>query len=75
MNVIGMGEDGAEDSSNVQFDKDGNPIYQYIWEGKKRSEEDYLKNLNQIYDTSKAIFGYDWENLYEAEELIAQLKK
>ena len=75
MNVIGMGEYGAEDNSNVQFDKDGNPIYQYIWEGKKMSEEDYLKNLNQIYDTSKAIFGYDWENLYEAEELIAQLKK
>lgn len=75
MNVIGMGEYGAEDNSNVQFDKDGNPIYQYIWEGEKMSEEDYLKNLNQIYDTSKATFGYDWEDLYEAEELINYLKK
>ena len=64
---------GAEDNSNVQFDKNGEPIYQYEWNGKKVTKDEYAKELNAVYDQSKAVRCYDWNQLYSAEELIAEL--
>ena len=66
---------GAEDNSNVQFDENGEPIYQYEWNGKQVTKEEYAEELNAVYDQSKAVRGYDWNQLYSAEELITELSR
>lgn len=66
---------GAEDNSNVQFDESGDPIYRYEWNGKQVTKEEYAKELNAVYDQSKAVPGYNWNELYSAEELIAELSR
>ena len=66
---------GAEDNSNVQYDKNGEPIYQYEWNGKQVTKEEYAKALNAVYDQSKAVRCYDWNQLYSAEELIRELSR
>lgn len=64
---------GAEDNSNVQFDENGERIYQYEWNGKRVTKEEYAKELQAVYDESKAKDCYDWRELYSAEELIQEL--
>lgn len=59
---------GAEDNSRVQFDEEGNPIYQYEWNGTKMSEEEYQEALSGAYDFSKAV-SYDFDDLYSPDEI------
>ncbi|MCH5339376.1 MAG: hypothetical protein J1E03_11385 [Acetatifactor sp.] len=66
---------GAEDNSNVQFDENGERIYKYEWNGKQVTKEEYAKELNAVYDQSKAIPCYNWNELYSAEKLIAELSR
>lgn len=66
---------GAEDNSNVQFDENGERIYQYQWNGNQVTKDEYAKELNAVYDQSKAVPCYNWNELYSAEELIAELSK
>lgn len=70
MTLIAEGYYGAEDNSNVQFDDEGEPIYQYEWNGKDMSKAEYEKSLNEVYDTSKAEDGYFWEEWYSVDEMI-----
>ena len=46
---ITEGEYGAEDNTKVQYDKEGWPIYQYNWEGKRVTEKEYKKALKRVY--------------------------
>ena len=61
------GEYGAEDNSRVQYDSNGEPIYQYYWNGVQvSSEAEYENLLNQVYDAAQAIDLYegavfDWD--------------
>ena len=66
---------GAEDNSNVRFDENGEPIYQYKWNGKQVTKDEYAEGLNAAYDQSKAQPGYVWNQLYSAEELIRELSR
>lgn len=66
---------GAEDNTNVQFDENGERIYRYEWNGKQVTKDEYAKALNAVYDQSKATVGYNWGELYSAEELIAELSR
>ncbi len=66
--LIAEGYYGAEDNSRVQFDDEGNPIYQYEWEGAKVNEEEYQESLRKVYDFSKAV-SYDFNNLYSLDEI------
>ena len=66
---------GAEDNTNVQFDENGEPIYRYEWNGKQVTKGEYAEELNAVYDLSKAKPCYDWNQLYSAEELIAELSR
>ncbi len=68
LTLIASGYYGAEDNSNVQFDDNGDPIYQYEWEGTPMSRSDYQKELSQTYDSSQAT-TYDYEHLFTLEEL------
>ena len=66
---------GAEDNSNVQFDEKGERIYRYEWNGKQVTKDEYAKELNAVYDQSKAVPCYDWYELYSAEEMITELTR
>ncbi|WP_049962524.1 tetratricopeptide repeat protein [Oribacterium sp. FC2011] len=58
--LLHEGEYGAADNAQLVFDSDGNPIYNYYWDGTEvNSEEEYMSLLNSIYDTQQAISPYD----------------
>ncbi len=65
---VASGYYGAEDNSNVQFDGEGNPVYQYEWNGVKMSREEYQKELSRVYDESKAV-TYNYDGLHSLEEM------
>lgn len=71
---VAAGYYGAEDNSNVQYDENGEPVYQYEWNGKNVSKAEYTQSLNAVYDTSKARVGYLWDELDSADELIEKLR-
>ncbi len=71
---IAAGYYGAEDNSNVQLDKNGEPIYQYKWEGKLMSKEEYDKALNAVYDTAKVKRESLVKEFYSAEEIIKDIQ-
>lgn len=74
MTLIAAGYYGAEDNSNVQFDAEGNPVYQYEWNGMEMSKEEYEDELLSVYDTSRAV-SYDYSSLYSADEMIEVIEK
>jgi len=54
------GEYGAPDNSHVQYDSEGNPLYNYYWRGTQiPSKAEYSNLLNAVYDPQKSV------NLYE----------
>ena len=67
---IASGYYGAEDNSNVQFDDEGNPIYQYKWEGVMMTREEYNQAFRAVYDTSSEKPGYEWGKWFSLEEVI-----
>ena len=67
---IASGYYGAEDNSHVQFDEEGNPIYQYEWEGVMMTQEEYNQAFRAVYDTSSEKPGYEWDKWYSLEEVI-----
>lgn len=73
LEIVAEGDYGAKDNSNVQFDENNEPVYEYYWEKKEVSKETYQEKLNEVYDTSKAVPGYDWDNRYKLEEILAYL--
>lgn len=74
MTLIAAGYYGAEDNSNVQFDAEGNPVYQYEWNGVEMSKEEYEDELFSVYDTSRAV-SYDYSSLYSVDEMIEVIEK
>lgn len=49
---------GELDGSGHHFDKDGNLVYQYSWDGNSVTEDEYKKYLNSVFDMSKSTDGY-----------------
>lgn len=72
---IAAGYYGAEDNSNVQFDANGEPVYRYEWNGAVMTKEEYSKALNEVYDTSKAKEGYQWDKWLSKEEVIRAISE
>jgi len=67
------GEYGAEDNVNVQYDANEEPIYQYIWKGKKISKEGYEQALKSVFNNSKTVKAR--ENSCSAKEIINKIKR
>ena len=58
--LLHEGNYGAADNSHVQFDSDGNPVYNYYWNGTEvSSETEYMNLLNEVYNTQQAITPFD----------------
>ena len=74
LELIAAGYYGAEDNSRIQLDANGNPFYQYEWNGVKVSQDEYGRELGKVYDSSMAV-SYDYEELYSAEEIIRVIEQ
>ncbi len=58
--LLHTGKYGAPDNSQLTFDSDGNPIYNYYWDGIKiTSETEYNTILNQSFNTQLAVSPFD----------------
>lgn len=58
--LLHEGNYGVADNSHVQFDSDGNPIYNYYWDGTEvSSETEYMNLLNEVYNAQQAITPFD----------------
>lgn len=68
MTLVSSGYYGAEDNSRIQLDENGDPIYQYEWNGISMTQKEYEQEFSQFYDQSKAK-TYDYDNIYTLEEL------
>lgn len=72
---ISQGNFGAEDNSNVQYDKDGFPIYRYFWNGEEVPNKSiYNKKLNEVFPESRAYDYNDceWKSYQEMLDFLDQ---
>lgn len=75
LSLAASGYYGAKDNSKLEFDENGEVVYQYEWNGKLMSREEYSKALNAVYDTSKARDGYAWEQYLSREQAIEKISE
>ena len=55
--LVSEGQYGAVDNSNVQYDENGFPIYQYFWQQEQvGSEAEYKGLLHSIFDETRAHY-------------------
>ncbi len=71
--LLGEGLYGALDRVNgqMQLDENGYPIYQYVWKGSRCSEEDFYKNIKELFDTDKGVLAHDE---YNKEQMLSLLR-
>lgn len=75
-NLLQMKEEGRYgllDDSELKTDEAGRPVYKYQWNGEAMTKTEYEKALNEVYDSAKAVPGYDWEKLYTLEETVMKI--
>lgn len=70
--VTAEGNYGAEDNTNVQTDADGNPIYQYSWDGEQMTEAEYEERFQELFDREKAVWAS--EDTVSASEILRQIQ-
>lgn len=71
---VAAGYYGAEDNSNVQYDENGDPVYQYEWDGVMMTPEEYDQAFRAVYDSSAAKLGYAGDKLLTKDEAIEVLR-
>ena len=59
---VHKGDYGTEDNSNVRFNKNEEPIYDYYWDENKVTNDEYNKFLFEAY------------NKYKQDEIIDYIK-
>lgn len=88
--TVAAGYYGAEDSTNLQLDENGLPVYTYtFWsgegqmpdslsealsQGKSLPKEEYIRALNAVFDTSKSSLGYVWGVWSSREEMTREIE-
>ena len=75
LSPVASGYYGAKDNSKLEFDENGDVVYQYEWNGTLMSREEYSQALNAVYDTSKARDGYAWEQYLSREQTIQKISE
>lgn len=73
MTMVANGRYGLPDSDENETDDKENLSYQYKWNGMLMSEDEYREALDAIYDSSKAISGYDYDELYSWDKMTSLL--
>ena len=69
---VAHGDFGAEDNANVQYDENQEPIYQYTWNGRDVSEQEYQEHLARAFDSSRArdVFKDPTYDYYEIQQVL-----
>ena len=69
---VAHGDFGAEDNANVQYDENQEPIYQYSWNGRDVSEQEYQEHLARAFDSSRArdVFKDPTYDYYEIQQVL-----
>ena len=73
LQVAIQGYYGNRESARVQTDPDGEPVYQYFWDGGDVSKNGYTDGLQFVFDTSRARKCGE-EGLLSAEEMLQKLQ-
>lgn len=63
-----------EEDHYSEPDENGLFGYKYTWNDKPVSKEKYYENLHEVFDSSIAVPGYDWEHVLYKEEMLSLLK-
>ena len=72
--VIAQGSYGAADNSQLEFDEEGAPIYEYYWNEQPVSQSQYERNLNRKFNQSLSkMFDEDMMSIPEAKEEIINM--
>ena len=74
MKQVASGYYGRDDNAAMEFDSEGNPIYQYEWNGVEMTRDEYEKEFAKVYDSSKAV-TYNYDNLYSMDEVREAIKE
>lgn len=67
------GEYGSFDSDGVQLDKNGDPIYIYIWDEDYMSKEEYEQCIAKLFSEDKAVTIKKSDGV-SADEIISQIR-
>ncbi len=70
--VIGAGNYGVEDSSAMETDANGNPVYKYWWSGEEVTKEEYDQKVKALIDIDNATVIEDTG--VSASEVIRQIQ-
>ena len=60
--IVASGNFGAANNADVEYDENGQPVYEYYWNGEETTQSGYEEKLNEVFDTDRAVspFGeYD----------------
>ncbi len=68
LKTVASGHYGKLDDGPMEFDQNGEPVYQYEWNGTRVDKEAYAQALAQVYDTTQAV-DYDYGSLYTVDEV------
>lgn len=67
---VDKGEYGAEDNANVMLDMNGDPIYQYYWNGKEIPKSEYEEKM-QLWDYAYADYDVPaMRDFYETTKIL-----
>lgn len=67
-----MGDYGAEDNSQVKYDKEDNPIYIYTWDDRIVTQSQYNELLNDYYNKYLPVYAHD--EVCDINEIINKIK-
>ena len=66
--VIGKGIWGGLDwSDGIELNEKGEPDYQFEWEGKRYSEEDFYEEIDKMFPLEEGVRPSKW---YEGDEIL-----
>ncbi|MCL1913934.1 MAG: DUF1579 domain-containing protein [Eubacteriaceae bacterium] len=71
--IVGVGNYGADNNSDVQYSETGDPIYSYFWNGDEVGADEYSQLLAEVFDKDSSILIYSYLQGMSLEETIELL--
>lgn len=71
--LLGEGLFGGLDRVNgrMQIDENGQPIYQYEWQGVRCTKEEFDQRVQELFDIDKSIYAQD---KYDKNQMLSMLR-
>lgn len=68
-----MGDFGAKDNSNIQYDENYYPVYDYYWNNTKVTQSEYEQCLSDAFEMKSAMDIYQNIYTYNQCKLLLQV--